>query len=627
MDIATLLFTYNRPCHTEKVLNALKANEIKPSKLIIFQDGLKESTNICDWEAVGEIIKQIDWCDVELHISSVNKGLAASIIKGVTDAFDRYEAVIVLEDDCVPHPKFMSYMISGLTKYVEKEQVYSVGGSAWPVEVQENGTDAYFTERINSCGWGTWKNRWAQYERDYQMLAEIKKDEDLSARFHIWGEDLESHLLGNIKGTCNSWAVFWALTVIKKKGYCLAPYQSLIENIGFDGSGVHCGIRKEEQNLRKWDDCRDMDLPDIVEFPDGYETNFSEYFSWVSPETKLACYNNIMVNWLQLMREGVYISEELLKRGIYNVSIWGKGKLCNFLLLEFKDRVKVLSIIESHPSSDEYQGIKIVDETTVPEETQMIIVIPVYDLKKIIRKTDNLWQYKIVGIDWLIRGGLLSKKFGISAKLFGANEIIRCGNQYGGFDVVADSSLRSRRILVYSFGIGEDLSFSQTVLEEFQAEVYAFDPTPRAIEYVKRSDLYRDDRFRFYAYALAAEDGMEDFYLPINESNVSGSLIQRSALKEVGISVIKRKLKTIIKELGHEKVDILKMDIEGAEFEVIHDITCDGIEFNQLCIEVHDRFFENGDKRLKDLMKELHGRGYVLASADSKLQEFTFIKS
>ena len=201
MDIATLLFTYNRPCHTEKVLNALKANEIKPSKLIIFQDGLKESTNICDWEAVGEIIKQIDWCDVELHISSVNKGLAASIIKGVTDAFDRYEAVIVLEDDCVPHPKFMSYMISGLTKYVEKEQVYSVGGSAWPVEVQENGTDAYFTERINSCGWGTWKNRWAQYERDYQMLAEIKKDEDLSTRFHIWGEDLESHLLGNINGT------------------------------------------------------------------------------------------------------------------------------------------------------------------------------------------------------------------------------------------------------------------------------------------------------------------------------------------------------------------------------------------------------------------------------------------
>ena len=55
-----------------------------------------------------------------------------------------------------------------------------------------------------------------------------------------------------------------------------------------------------------------------------------------------------------------------------------------------------------------------------------------------------------------------------------------------------------------------------------------------------------------------------------------------------------------IKELGHEKIDILKMDIEGAEFEVIHDIICDGIEFGQLCIEVHDRFFENGDKRLKD---------------------------
>ena len=82
-------------------------------------------------------------------------------------------------------------------------------------------------------------------------------------------------------------------------------------------------------------------------------------------------------------------------------------------------------------------------------------------------------------------------------------------------------------------------------------------------------------------------------------------------------------LDSVIQE---EKVTFIKMDIEGAEFEVIHDIICDGIEFGQLCIEVHDRFFENGDKRLKDLMKELHGRGYVLASADSKLQEFTFIK-
>ena len=88
-----------------------------------------------------------------------------------------------------------------------------------------------------------------------------------------------------------------------------------------------------------------------------------------------------MANWLQLMRENVCISEELVKKGIYNVSIWGKGKLCNILLQELKGKVKVLSIIESHPSSDEYQGIRIVDEANIPEETQMIIVIPVYDLK------------------------------------------------------------------------------------------------------------------------------------------------------------------------------------------------------------------------------------------------------
>lgn len=408
MDIATLLFTYNRPHHTEKVLNALKVNEIIPSKLIIFQDGTKESTNICDWEAVGQIVKQIDWCDVEIYISSVNKGLAESVITGVTCALNRYDAVIVLEDDCVPHPQFMSYMISGLNKYVEKKQVYSVGGYAWPVVVQKNGADAYFTGRISSWGWGTWKDRWAQYERDYLMLAKIKKEDELLTRFHIWGEDLESHLLGNVKGTCDSWAVFWALTVIKNEGYCLAPYQSLIENIGFDGSGVHCGMRKPEQNLCKWDKCHDIVLPEKIEFPIDCETEFSDFFAWTAPEVKLSCYNKILANWIWLMKKDFSVAEYLLKQDIYKVSVWGRGKLCDMLCSEFSNKIDIISIIESKPSVDEYKGIPVVSVGEIPAESQMIIVIPVYDMYRIQKKVDSMILHKIVGIDSLIDSSIYS---------------------------------------------------------------------------------------------------------------------------------------------------------------------------------------------------------------------------
>lgn len=409
MEIATLLFAYNRPYHTEKVLNALKINEIMPSKLIIFQDGLKESTNICDWEAVGQIIKQVDWCDVEIYIASVNKGLAESVIYGVTNALDTYDAVIVLEDDCVPHPQFMSYMISGLNKYVEKKQIYSVGGYAWPVVVQENGTDAYFTGRISSWGWGTWKDRWVQYERDYQMLAKIKNDDDLLTRFHIWGEDLESHLLGNVNGTCNSWAVFWALTVIKNKGYCLAPYQSLIENIGFDGSGVHCGTRKPEQNLRKWDECHDIVLPEKIEFPIECETGFSDFFAWTAPEVKLSYYNKVLANWAWIMQKDCSVAEYLLKQDICKVSVWGRGKICDLLQYALAEKVKILSIIESTPSLKEYKGIPVVRYEDIPQESQLIIVIPVYDIEKIRRKVVGVIQCEVVGIDKLLECCLLSQ--------------------------------------------------------------------------------------------------------------------------------------------------------------------------------------------------------------------------
>lgn len=409
MRIGTVLFVYQRDEHSRKVLEALSQNDVLPEKLYIFQDGMTEKTDYFRWNKVRELIQDIGWCDTEVCISPQNKGLARSVIDGVNYALQDCDAVIVLEDDCVPHPKFMSFMVSALNKYAEKEQVYSISGYAWPVEVQKNETDAYFTGRISSWGWGTWKNRWSKYESDYQMLAKIKKDADLSDQFHVWGEDLESHLLGNVKGTCNSWAVFWALTVIKNKGFCLAPYQSLIENIGFDGTGVHCGADKIQQKLRRWDDCQDMILPEAVEFPVGYRMSFSRHFAWVSPELKLSCYNKILTEWIQLMQQKISMREVLIKNNITKVSVWGKGRICDLLLQEFHDGIDVISIIESSPSMDEYNGIKVVDVTGISNETQVVIIIPIYDMEKILAITKDAVTCRMLGIDGLLAQCLSSK--------------------------------------------------------------------------------------------------------------------------------------------------------------------------------------------------------------------------
>lgn len=401
MKIATVLFTYNRSEHTKKVLDALALNETLPEKLFIFHDGFKETTDLVEWQKVKTEINAVDWCDVEVIERQRNLGLAKSIMYGLDFVFSMYDAVIVLEDDCVPHILFMTYMTRALQYYEKHDKVYSVSGYAWPVKIEPNGTDVYFTKRINSCGWATWKNRWSYFEQDYRILARIKKNSYLNQQFHIWGEDLESYLLGNVKGICDSWAVFWALKVIEKDGYCVAPYKSLIENIGFDGSGVHCGANKIDVAMSEDAQTKEFLFDNSYEISENTEQMFADYFAWTSKEEKNTCYFNILLQWMQLHFEKKTVNDYFRANGITHISIWGRGKLCELFLQEISDSISLDAIIETKPSLKEYHGIPVIGKDDIPESTQIIVVMPVYDKDKIMRKFKNK-ELPVIGIDELV---------------------------------------------------------------------------------------------------------------------------------------------------------------------------------------------------------------------------------
>lgn len=204
--------------------------------------------------------------------------------------------------------------------------------------------------------------------------------------------------------------------------------------------------------------------------------------------------------------------------------------------------------------------------------------------------------------------------------------IIRCGNDYGGFDVILDNlNVGQDDLIVYSFGIGEDLSFSEDIDRRLSAQIYAFDPTPKSIRFVKNHFLYQKDNFHFIAAGISVEDCSSHFYLPENENYVSGSLIKRDGLKSDYVEVELRKLKSFMDMLGHKQIDILKMDIEGSEFEVVPHILRDNISFSQLCVEVHERFFHDGNEKLTALIASLNEHGYYIGSCKGK-NEITFIK-
>lgn len=378
MRIGSILFTYHRSEHTRKVIEALSKNDILPEKLYIFQDGIKASTNYDEWLKVNELIQNIDWCKTEVNISADNKGIAKSVVEGVNYVLQECDAVIVLEDDCVPHKQFMRFMVSALNAYHEEERVYCVSGYAWNVTLPCRKEDAYFNGRSCSYGWGTWKDRWSQYEEDYRILTKIKKDPTANQRLQIWGQDLAGMVVGNVLDKCDAWDVFWSLKIIEKGGYCLSPYRQMVHNIGCDGSGVHCGQLQENPVIWEDETKESFFFPSEIEIDGECEKEFRFLFPGRGADEKLALYQNVLVQWIQKKQRGEDI--KIPKAWGTEIAVWGKNKIAECLINEIEDKVLIKYIIESRPSVEKYKERLVVSIDKLPHNIKTILVIPYYDL-------------------------------------------------------------------------------------------------------------------------------------------------------------------------------------------------------------------------------------------------------
>jgi hypothetical protein len=389
MNIGIIVFAYNRSYHLSRVLEGLKKNE-GVSKLYIFQDGLKCKQHQAEWKKTQQVIKNIDWCEVTYTLSSYNKGLAKSIVDGVNAVFAENDAVIVMEDDCVPAADFIRYMFQCFDKYAEQEQVYSVSGYSWPIALPENEYDIYGCGRISSWGWGTWKDRWEQYRSDNDILKRLKQDRNKSRLLAIWGNDCEVTVLNNIKGLNDSWAVYWALHVIENSGICINPYKSLIDNIGMDGSGVHCGVTERFQ----------------VEIADGFHKEF------LLPE-KPEILETTEKAFVELYGGYTALYEENQQKE--NVLIYGLG---NFFMTneeEINDMYNIKAFIDINKTGW-FAGKKVIsiDEIVLYEYDKIIIMLQKFqECKKVAQVLVNkgihikkiVMGHGCIKLDDVLRGG------------------------------------------------------------------------------------------------------------------------------------------------------------------------------------------------------------------------------
>lgn len=227
---------------------------------------------------------------------------------------------------------------------------------------------------------------------------------------------------------------------------------------------------------------------------------------------------------------------------------------------------------------------------------------------------------KIIKSFLLSLKALVGKELSVRPEIKVNKEFI--GDQYAGWTICPDE-LNSKSI-IYAFGIGENISFDLGMIKRFNCDVFAFDPTPKSIKWLNNQDT--PNNFKSFDYGIADHDGTITFHAPANPDHISHTMLDRKLDSEC-IDVQVRELSTILKELGHNKIDILKMDIEGAEYSVIDNLIQNEIEISQILVEFHHRFDQIDISKSQLAIKNLQSSGYKLFDVSSSREEYSFIKS
>ena len=237
-----VLFVYNRPYHTEQTLLRLSMNALADeSVLYIYADGAKENASAEALKNIAltrEVVRSKKWCkEVQVIESPVNRGLAGSIIKGVTEVMAKHGKAIILEDDIVTAKGFLKFMNEGLEMYSAAPNVAGISGWSFPIE-SKGGT--YFS-RVGACwGWATWARVWNKVDFDATALIARLEQEQRVHDYNLGGAyDYFAMLNKQAKGELDSWAVRFYTNYFLWGSLFLFPQKSLVQNTGFDGTGTN----------------------------------------------------------------------------------------------------------------------------------------------------------------------------------------------------------------------------------------------------------------------------------------------------------------------------------------------------------------------------------------------------
>ena len=242
-----VVFAYNRPTHLKRTLDALSACRLADrSSIHVFADGARNAAAEDGVAGVRRLLeeeaKAARFASFRVYAATTNQGLARSVIGGVSQILDEYDRVIVLEDDLIVSGDFLEFMNACLDFYAEDPVVGSVTGFC-PLESvpEHDGSGVFMVNRNSSQGWGTWRRVWVGVDWEAAAAACLDKDRGLRREFNCGGNDRYDRLRRQLAGRIDSWSIRFGLSLFQRGLGTVYPAVNRIENIGYDGTGVHSG--------------------------------------------------------------------------------------------------------------------------------------------------------------------------------------------------------------------------------------------------------------------------------------------------------------------------------------------------------------------------------------------------
>jgi hypothetical protein len=240
------VFAYNRADHLQKTFEALSNNILADkSDLIVFSDGSKNNKDAQGVKEVREFLKKFqiknNFQNVKIVESISNKGLAQSIIEGVSITIKEYQKIIVVEDDVVTSKYFLMYMNDALFNFKNNKEIGSVASYVPNIQIPKHYRhDVFVSMRPSSWSWASWVDRWETTDFELKEYPIQKYNFFLRKKLNSWGNDVAGRLDRYMAGHNDSWAVRFTVSRIKQIQYAVHPNQSLVRNIGMDNSGTNC---------------------------------------------------------------------------------------------------------------------------------------------------------------------------------------------------------------------------------------------------------------------------------------------------------------------------------------------------------------------------------------------------